>query len=386
MTMGARSFLAPSWILLGLLVALAGCRPKAELETLRLGLLVDAGSVDDKPVLNAAQLALDEVNQLGGLLSQGRRHRVELVAETSFTTPEEATEAARRLIHEHGVAALIGPSVSRDALRVGAMAEAARIPMISPGASHPAITAERSFVFRVTFSDQFQGEVMARLAIEDLEAPSAAVLFDVADTYSRGVAEVFRVAFESAGGRIVAFESFTTGEWDWSRQWQKIRVSRPAVVLLPNYNAVVTAQAPQARQLGVEAVMLGCDAWNPDELALISAFEGSYSSQHWHPSVAGESSRARDFLDAYRAAFGEDPNDMGALTYDAFAILFDAARREGIDPAALRRGLARTTDFAGVTGQLTYDETDGDPTKAAVILKLEGGRASLHRRILPSQM
>ena len=216
-----RALAIAAWLSAGL----AGCLQRTEPGTLAIGVLANLTNVDDQPVLDSAALAVREIEAAGGLVAGRRAHRVEIFVEKTYSTPEGATEAARRLIHQRGVAALIGPSVSREAIRVGAVAENARIPMISPGATHPATTAGRDYVFRVTYVDTFQRQVMARFAAADLAAATAAVLYDVADAYSRGIAEVFQESFEEAGGRIVSFESYTTGDLDWEEQLARIRAS-----------------------------------------------------------------------------------------------------------------------------------------------------------------
>jgi branched-chain amino acid transport system substrate-binding protein len=376
-----------TWRVLGtaawLAAGLTGCLEPAESGTFTIGLLANLEHVDDRPVLNAAELALSDLQAAGGLAIGGRRYRVELFVEKDHTTPEGATEAARRLIHQRGVAALIGPSVSREAIRVGAVAENSRIPMISPGATHPATTAGRDYVFRVTYVDTFQGQVMAAFAAADLGAPTAAVLYDVADAYSRGIAEVFQESFEEAGGRIVAFESYTTGDLEWEEQLARVQASRPAVLFLPAYNSVVVPQAGRVRELGIDAVILGSDGWTPESLAELPAFEGAFVSEPWHLGVAKTNDRTRSFTDAYVRAFGEDPSSLAALTYDGFGLLFAAARREGVDPEALRRGLAGIEAYPGVSGLISYGESGGDPRKPAVILRIEGGRAVLHKQVPP---
>lgn len=372
------------WRTLGALASLfaAGCLEPAGPGTLSIGLLVNSQHVDDQPVLDAAELAVGEIEAGGGLSVGGRVYRVELLVEKEFVTPEGATEAARRLIHQRGAAALVGPSVSREAIRVGALAENARIPMVSPGSTHPAATAGRDYVFRVTYVDTFQGRVMARFAAAELGAATAAVLYDVADAYSRGVAELFQESFEELGGRIVAFESYKTGDLEWEAQLGRIRASRPGALFLPAYNHTVIPLGGRVREMGIDAVILGSDGWTPQSLAHLPAFEGAYVCEPWHIDMASTNPRTRAFVDAYTSAFARQPSSLAALTYDAFGLLFEAARREGaVDPEALRRGLARIEAFPGASGEIGYGASGGDPAKPAVIVKIERGRAKLHRQV-----
>jgi branched-chain amino acid transport system substrate-binding protein len=278
---------------------------------------------------------------------------------------------------------MVGSSFSRNAIPSGEVAERAGIPMISPGSTHPRTTAGRRYVFRVAFVDSFQGRVMARFARDRLGFSTAAVLYDVADAYSRNIAELFRRVFEEAGGRVVAFEPFTSGESDFRPQLERIRDAEPEAVFLPNFTADLPAQGRQLRRLGIDAVLLGSDSWLA-ELARHPELDGAFFTRSWHHDLAGSSPEAEAFRERYRQLHGSEPDEQAALTYDAFGLLFAAlADAPRPAPEAIREALARIDGYRGLTGPISYRGRGGDPMKNVAIVRIEDGEIRLFELVEP---
>ncbi|MCP4656724.1 MAG: ABC transporter substrate-binding protein [bacterium] len=334
--------------------------------------------------VDAATLAVQAANDAGGLEVGGSRYRVVLIVEETPSTPEDLSRATLRLINRENVVAIVGPNNSRNAIPAATVAEYARIPMICPGSTNPRTTAGKDYVFRVAFTDPFQGRVLARFAVEELRAPTAAVLYDVADAYSRDVAAAFKQALEAAGGQVVAFESYTTGDQDWSDQLVRIRDRNPGVLFFPSLNHDAVAQATQARRLGIDATPLGSDSWTMAALTHHPALEGAFVTQNWHVSAAGASPEAGAFVAAYRRAYHRDPAGGPALTYDALRIFFQAIRSAGrADPESIRDALSQLEDYRGATGRITYRGTGGDPRRPAVIVRIKEGKVIFHKLVNP---
>ena len=369
-------------IVLGLVLG-TGCEPAIKAEkTIKIGVIAPiTGSIPvvGQSTVNAAKLAVQEVNAAGGLEVGGQKIKVELFVEDNQDKKETAISAAQRLINQSGVVAIIGPQASRNAIPAATIAEESRIPMISPWSTNPETTAGKEYVFRVAFIDPFQGRVMARFAVEELGSERAAVLYDVASEYNRGIAEIFKQVYEDAGGKVVAFETYTTGEKDFKTQLTAIKASGAQVLFLPNYYNEVPLQIKQARELGVEATIIGADAWGQIKVADLANMEGLFFSTHYDSA----SPSAQQFVAAYQAAYGEVPDDVAALTYDAFGMLFEALRSQGkTDPEAIRNGLASISHYEGVTGTMEYKGT-GDPVKSAVILQIKEGQFHFYRLAEP---
>lgn len=293
-------------------------------------------------------------------------------------------DAARKLINHEEVIALVGPILSRNALAVAAVAESQRTPMINLTANHAELTAGRRYVYRVTISDDLKARAIARFAGGELFSRTAAVLYDVTNAYNRSVAEIFKAVFEDLGGRVVAFEPYTAGETDSRPFLRRIQSFEPDVLLLPNYVDEVPAQARQARELGLGAVLLGCDSWDAKVYPPRAEFDGSFFADDWLPRVPElESAEALAFTTAYRRAYDRIPASVAGVVYDALGLLFEAIENGGgADAESLQRSLSAIESYRGVTGELSF-RGGGDPEKSVVIYKIRDGRVFFYERIDP---
>jgi branched-chain amino acid transport system substrate-binding protein len=332
--------------------------------------------------VDAAKLAVQPINDAGGLDLGGQKYKVTLFIEDDQDRAEVATRAAQKLINQDRVVALVGPSLSRNAIPVADVAEGAHIPMISPNSTNPATTVGKKYVFRVDFIDPFQGRVIARFARDELHASSAAVLYDVASAYNKGIAEVFKDVFAESGGRVVAFESYTSGEKDFRQQIARIKQSGADVLFLPNYDNDVPMQAQQVHQNGITATLLGADAWGTLKPENLGELEGSFFSTDW--TIEAPAARSQEFVKRFRDAYSRPPNNIAALAYDSVGLLLTSLRIQGkADPEAIRSGLSGITDYAGATGTIGYGGGNGDPVKSALILQIKGGQVVLARQVDP---
>lgn len=384
-TMSLHRFFHLTALVLLVFSALTGCTPKEpQVNEIRIGVIASiTGSIPNvgKSTVEAAQMAAQEINDAGGLEVAGKKYTVTLVIEDDQDKAETAVAVAEKLINQEYVVALIGPQASRNAIPVSNVAENAHIPMISPWSTNPDTTAGKQYVFRVAFIDPFQGQVMARFSFEELEATKAAVLYDVASSYNRDIAEIFKQVFEAAGGEVVAFESYTTGEQDFTKQLEKIKTSGAQVLFLPNYENEVPLQAEQARQLGLDIPIIGSDSWGTIAPENRTQLEGAYFSTHYAPDIADEP--ARTFIENYTKKYSHTPDDVAALTYDAFGLLFEAIQSQGLaEPEAIRTGLAGIESFLGVTGNMKYSGS-GDPIKSAVVLRVVNGEFVFYKLATP---
>src|SRR5512135_354092 len=189
---------------------------------------------------NAAEMAVKEINDAGGLEVGGQKYKVELFIEDNAGKADQSASAAQKLITQQNVVAIIGPNASRYAIPASEIAESNKVVLISPWSTNPKTTLNadgtpKKYVFRAAFIDPFQGRVVAKFALDNLKAKNAAVLYDVASDYNKGIAEYFKTTFEQNGGQVVAFETYTTNDKDFSGQLTKIKKAGPDVIFLPNY-------------------------------------------------------------------------------------------------------------------------------------------------------
>ena len=328
---------------------------------------------------NGIDMAIDEVNAAGGVL--GRRVRV--IVEDDQGRPEEAQTVVTKLIAADRVAAVLGEVASSRTLAAAPVAQQYQIPMVTPSSTNPRVTEVGDYIFRVCFIDPFQGLVMARFAYNSLGVRNVAVLRDIRNDYSVGLADVFVQNFQQLGGRILADLSYSEGDTDFSAQLTSLAAGNPEAIFIPGYYTEVGLIARQARQLGITVPLLGGDGWDSPRLTEIGgqALNNSYFSNHY--SVEDPSPAIQKFVQDYRARFGATPDALAALGYDAAMILFDAMERAGTtDAPAVRDALAATTNFPGVTGTITIDE-NRNAVKPAVVLQVVDGQLQYVETIEP---
>src|SRR6266851_1526024 len=327
------------------------------------------------------QLAVTETNSSGGI--KGRQ--VQIIALDDEGKPEEAATAATRLIASEHVVALLGEVASTRSLFMAPKAQAAKVPMVSPSSTNPKVTKVGDYIFRACFIDPFQGYVMARFTHDNLKLAKAAILRDVRNDYSVGLAQNFTEAFTKTGGKIVANESFSTGDVDFKAQLTNIKTAHPDLLYVPAYYTDVGLISRQSREAGITVPLGGGDGWDSEKLYEIggAALEGSYFSNHY--SVEDPSPRIQEFVAKFKKAYGgQIPDSLAAQAYDAAGMLYDAMKRAtDLTGPSIRDALAQTKNYRGVTGDITMDE-NRNASKPAVVLKIgKGGKYEFAARILP---
>jgi branched-chain amino acid transport system substrate-binding protein len=378
----------PTWVVVVCSIgslALGGCAPK-ETNDIRIG--VNAEITGSKPTVGdsckkAAELLAAQMNAAGGLKVGDKKWPLTLFIEDNEDKPESAAAVAKKLISQDNVLAIIGPNASGNAIPAARICEDAKVIMISPWSTNPKTTEHLKYVFRACFLDDFQGEVMAKFARDNLKAKTAAVLYDVASEYNKGIAEFFKKSFEKLGGQVVAFESYTKDDKDFSSQLTKIKAANPDVLFLPNYYNEVPLQAQQARRLGITCSFIGSDSWGSSELLTLGGkdLEGGFFSTHYAPDIA--TPKAHTFIKDYETKYGKKPDDVAALTYDSGQLLLSAIAKAGsLDRQKVRDALANISEFEGVTGTMKFSGT-GDPVKSAVIIQIKDGKFKYFASVSP---
>jgi branched-chain amino acid transport system substrate-binding protein len=268
------------------------------------------------------------------------------------------------------------------------IADAKGVPMVSPSSTNPKVTVDddgkvRPFVFRVCFIDPFQGTVMARYAREKLKVTRVAILRDIKNAYSVGLADYFLSTFKELGGTIVDDQSYKAGDPDFKAQLTAIKGKSPEAIYVPGYYTDVGLIARQARELGMKQPLLGGDGWDSAKLFEIGgrALDGSAFSNHYSPD--DPSPRIQEFVTKYKARYGAVPDSLAAQAYDAARIAADAmARAPDLSGAAIRDALAATRDYPGVTGIITID-AQHNAVKPAVVLEIQDNAAKWVATIEP---
>jgi branched-chain amino acid transport system substrate-binding protein len=327
----------------------------------------------------AVRLALDQINAAGGI----RGRLLKVVTLDTRGDSAEASNAVSRLIDVEKVTALIGEVSSSLSLAGGRVAQRRKIPMVSPSSTNPKVTQVGDYIFRVCFLDPFQGKVMARFARETLHLDKVAVLKDIKNDYSIGLADAFTKAFTEAGGTIAVEQSYSQGDTDFSAQLTAIKGAQAQGIFVPGYYSEVGAIARTAQRLGLKVPLLGGDGWDAPDLLKIAgdALDGSFFSNHFAIDVATD--QAKRFVADFTTKYNVGPTGLGALGYDALMVLADAMRRApSFEPSAIRDALATTKDFQGVTGSISMD-ANRDAQKSAVVLRIKDGKAQFEASVAP---
>ena len=324
-------------------------------------------------------LAFEEVNAEGGILGQ----KIELVSEDGQSKAGQSATAVRKLITQDKVVAILGDATSSATLEAAPIAQADKIPMITPTATNPRITEVGDFIFRVCFLDEFQGRVLARFAREKLKAQKIFTLTDVKQDYSIDLLKFFKEEFTKLGGTIVGEQSYSTGDTDFRAQLTPIRVAKPDAVFVPGYYQEVALIVKQARQIGLTMPFIGCDGWANQTLLAIGgkAVDGCFFTNHFSPD--DQSPIVNSFVTKYQEKYGVLPDTFSALGYDAARLLADAIKRAGSsDPQAIRDALAKTAGFQGVTGEISLD-ANRNASKPGLIVTVKQGKFEIAEKIAP---
>ena len=253
-------------------------------DKIKIGLVASVTG-DNKPwgedSQKGAQMAVDEFNKAGGLDGQ----MVGMISGDSASKPEQAKTAAEKLLSQ-GVVALVGEVSSGNTIQMAKAAFEKGVAVVAVGATKTTLTDEGSHVFRVCYTDDFQGPVMAQFAYEKLNLRNIAVMTDNHLPYSQGLSAAFKTAFEKLGGKIVAekfYESGGTQAPNYSGQLTEIKSSNPDGLFCSGYFTEVGPMAQQAKQAGINAKLLGGDGWDSDKILESGgdAILGGYFCNHY---------------------------------------------------------------------------------------------------------
>jgi branched-chain amino acid transport system substrate-binding protein len=394
-------------LLLGLaFLLLFSCAKKEDVVLLgEFGSLTGVTATFGRSTQRGIQMAVDEINKAGGI--EGKA--VKIIVEDDQSKPEEAATVVKKLVTQDKVLIVLGEVASSRSLAGAPICQEEKVPMITPASTNPKVTQVGDYIFRVCFIDPFQGEVMAKFARNTLKANKAAILKDIKNDYSVGLAQFFTETFKSLGGSIVSEESYSEGDIEFRAQLTAIKAKNPEVIFIPGYYTEVGLIARQARDLGITVPLIGGDGWDSPRLVEIggSALENTYYSNHY--TAEDPRPEIQKFITDYKAKYNEVPDAMAPLGYDAARIAFDAIKRSGIlkeenlkqaykdnlqakslmdaintpkSRELIRNAIAETSDFPGVTGLITIDE-NRNAKKTAVVVKIEDGKVKFVETIKP---
>lgn len=335
-----------------------------------MGPLTGSAAMYGITVDKGAKLAFEEINANGGVLGK----KFEYISLDEKADPIEAVNAYNKLTDE-GVVAILGSVTSKPTLAVAELAAQDGIPMITPTGTQINITDAGPNIFRVCFTDPYQGSTLAKFSKDKLGAKTTAIMVNTSSDYSDGIANAFIKQAEKEGIKVVAKEGYSDGDKDFKAQLTKINSENPDILVVPEYYELSALIATQAREIGMKSTFVGPDGWDGIIGALdsssYSVVDNSYFTNHY--STEDNNEKVQSFLKKYREKYNEEPTAFSALAYDTVYVLKNAIDKAGTtDKTELTKAI-KASDMDGVTGHLTFDENN-NPIKAVTIIKVQDGK------------
>ncbi|HMJ51612.1 MAG TPA: ABC transporter substrate-binding protein [Polyangiaceae bacterium] len=366
---------APCWLLVAVVSLSAGCsKGGADIDVLTVGAFFSLSGADSafgNDSREGIEMATDEINAAGGV--KGKKIRV--LMEDDKSNNQETSNMVHQLIDRDKVIAILGEVASARSLAGGLVANDKHIPMISPSSTNVEVTQGREYVFRVCFTDDYQGKSAARFVVDKLGKKKIAILYLAQDTYSSGLSSSFREAAAKLGATIVAEKGYPKGETSFTTYLNEIKAANPEVIYTPVYYSDMVPIARQAKAVGIPgSIFVGGDGWDSEELLKGAAaeLEGAYLTNHYAPDVPWPNTQA--FVKNYQQRFHREPTSVAAQAYDAARLLYDAmSRATGIAPDPIRDAIGATKGFQGATGTISIDQ-NRNAQKPVVVEQIKNGK------------
>ena len=342
-------------------------------DTLKIGVNLElTGSVAayGNAEKNGINLAVEQINKAGGV--DGKK--IEVITKDNKSENAEASTAATNLAVQSQVNAMIGPATSGAVAAASLNAQKTGVPLLTPSGTQDDLTIDKDgvkkYIFRTTFQDSFQGQVLAQYAYQNLNAKKVVLYYDNSSDYAKGIAEEFQRVYP---GEIVTVATFASGDKDFQSALTKFKDLDYDAIVMPGYYTETGIITKQARDMSIEVPILGPDGFNDDSFADLAGVPNTHDVYYvsGYSTKTALSDKATQFIEAYKKKYGSEPNMFAALAYDSVYMIAEAAKgaKTSIDIAD---NLAKLSQFDGVTGTMTTDK-DHNPIKTALMVKMENG-------------
>ncbi|QDR79144.1 ABC transporter substrate-binding protein [Sporomusa termitida] len=320
-------------------------------------------AADGESVLNAAKLAVETINNDGGI--NGRK--VELVNYDDALDSKQAVSIAQKLTTKDGVVAVVSGSYSGTTRASAKIYQDAKIPMISAYALHPDITKTGNYMFRQSFVGPVQGKAGAKVAVDMLNAKKISIL-QVDIDFGKTLAAGFTEKAQQLGAEIISVDSFSTGEKEFTPVLTKIKQLNPDLIYIPGYAAECSQIVRQAKELGITAKILGTEGAD-STVQFLGVAKDAANGVIITTNMNRDSDRklVQDFIKDYNQKYGYKPDMVAASTYDAFMVLANVMKTKGTEPDTIRQGLTEVKDYEAVTGLIKGYNQLGEVKKSVQV-------------------
>lgn len=349
-------------------------------ETIKLGFigcLTGGAAVYGQTSLNGAKLAVDEINANGGVNGKN----IELVTEDDKNDTTEGINAYNKIRED--VFAIIGSITSAPGEAFADLAKEDGMPMVTPTGTQYSMTQGRDNVFRVCFTDPYQGQVLAQY-IQKSGISKVAIMINNSSDYSDGIFEAFKEEADKIGLAIVANESYGEADTDFRVQLTNIKNEKPEALVVGDYYEIDALIATQADELGLNIPIYGSDGWDgviqQVDSSSYDVLENVYFANHY--SLDDPDENIQNFIANYRRTYNDDPTAFSALSYDTVYLYKQAIEEAGkLDREAVIDAIDNI-EFEGVTGSLVFDENN-NPVKSVSIIAIKNGEYKLEEMFSP---
>lgn len=341
-------------------------------DTIKVGLnfeLSGGSSAYGTAEKNAAELAIDEINAAGGV--DGKK--LEAVLQDNKSDNAESANITTKLVSQGKVNVIVGPAASSAVASAIPNASSAGVPLVTPSGTQDNLTVSddgkvKEFAFRATFVDSYQGDVLAKYVTENMKAKKVVLYYDNSSDYAKGVADKFKDNYK---GEIVVEETFSAGDTDFQAVLSKIKSKDYDAIVMPAYYEEAGSIIKQAREMGIKQPILGPDGFADATLVELAGADNVDDVYYISGFSASSSDKAKDFVKAYKAKYGQEPSMFAALSYDAVYMAAEASK-DAKSSKDIATNLAKVSDFEGVTGKMTIDKSH-NPVKSVSIIGLTDG-------------
>ncbi len=341
----------------------------------------------DLPAANGAKLAAKEINAAGGVLGR----QVDLIIHDSQYKMDVTAQIAKQFVEEDKVVSVIGFTDTDSVLASGPTIQGAGLPFITAGATSPKIPSQiGDKMFLACFGDNVQGAVGAEYGFKNF-GKNAYLLWDKGVEYTTLLGGYFKARFTEMGGTIVLEDQYDDKATDFSAQIAKIKAlpTQPDFYFISAmpYNAGPVIK--QFRDAGLTGPIIGGDGYDTPDVVSVAgpAAENVYFTTHALMDAQGGTDGIKKFIAAYNKEYGHDPeNAFAALGYDTMKLLADVIQRAGsTDAAAITKAIKETKNFPGITGAITFGDSNV-PQKGVTVIAIKDGKFTLGAEVVPEKV
>lgn len=325
------------------------------------------------------ELAIQQINAKGGVKVDGKTYKFKAVYRDNKSTTSGSSSVAAQLVNNDKVQAVVGPATTNDATASIPNVTKANVAQISPSATDDSYTLDKNgkvqtYVFRSCFDNSFQGETAAKFATKNLKAKKVAIIADNSSDYGTGLAKAFKKEFS---GTIVSTQYFQEGDKDFNAILTAIKNKGFDAIYAPGYYSEIGLITKQAREMGIDAPIIGSDGMADPKLAKIAGSSNAndiYYTTPFSTKSAESDTTVKSFMTAFKSKFGTEAPTFSALAYDSVYMVKEAIENaKSVNSADIAKGIAKIKNMKGATGTMTVDAKH-NPEKSIAIEQMNNGK------------